>query len=191
MSRKTGARFRGKHPQGCRASRAKAKLIGLTAIGALLDVDAMDAKTHAFQEIKAREISERILIALELLRVGPIQVRHMEHLADAGNMALILAEMRLGFEYVPTIKIAQEALADMLRTSDRVNRTFSASPEQWAALSEMVDIHRGQLDSPHLTDALVQRAEAMILARKRCGDAYSVGPTKAPAKAREPAISAG
>lgn len=93
-------------------------------------------------------------LALEDIRLGQSTEEGIGWVVNAANMALIIAELGLGGDYIGDIKAAQEALMRMLERQQRTGR-YTLDGPGLTACALMMDVHQAQLESQDMTDQLM------------------------------------
>ena len=105
--------------------------------------------------------------ALTALRTGAGGWSDANDLAMAANVALLLAEVGIGGEYLPAIRDAQDAIVALLARGQRVGRYVFDGPGL-VAVTELLSVHDAQLECEACTSAVMVGVLAEI--RRRMAD---------------------
>lgn len=94
-------------------------------------------------------------------------------LALAANMALLLCEIGLGADDLPTAMAGQDALMTLMARRERTGKMVLTGPEA-RALQELLDLHDGQMQSEDCAEGMLVSALAECKRRIAEGNVLEV-----------------
>lgn len=171
--KKRGARFKGQvfgSPRVADAQRAAHREINTEAI-------AMKIRRLQTPERLSRDqiinLAASARLALEDVRKGSATNEGVGWLVNAANMALVIAELGLGGEYLDDIRASQDALIRMLQRHGTHGR-YALDGPGLAACVQMLDVHQAQLESEDMTDMVMWQAIDTCHARQAAGQVLEI-----------------
>lgn len=132
------------------------------------------AVTHAQRAIQpvtadqARDLAIAYHGALNAIAHGKGTDEDANTLALAANIALMLVEVGLGIDQLPTVHAAQDAIVNMMRREQRTGR-FGFAGEELRAVQDLLDLHDAQLSDPDCTEAVMVAALDECKRRREAG----------------------
>lgn len=152
-----------------RAAGRQAKLKGVA-----LRVTRRVWADHATR-VAASSYTDSQILGLDLDTVGNIDalarggalMHHMERIAAAANISVLLTEHGYGLEYVPEFEAAQIACVAVVNRSKETG-VFAATEQEMRSMLLMSDLHRAQLEL-RPTMGVMQAVLAALKRRAQAG----------------------
>lgn len=139
------------------------------------DVDSIGrAVMHAQRAIQpvsadqARDLAIAYHGALAAIASGKGSAEDANTLALAANIALMLVEVGLGIDQLPTVQASQEAIVSMMSRERRTGR-LGFTGQELRAVQALLDLHDAQLTDPDCTEAVMVAALDECKRRREAG----------------------
>ena len=117
---------------------------------------------------QARDLAIAYHGALNAIAQGKGTAEDANTLALAANIALMLVEVGLGIDQLPTVHAAQDAIVNMMSRERRTGR-FGFAGQELRAVQDLLDLHDAQLSDPDCTEAVMCAALDECKRRREAG----------------------
>jgi hypothetical protein len=111
--------------------------------------------------------------ALLAIDSGQADTRHLEVLVEAANASVVLCEVGIGGEFAAACAEASVALVSCIHVF-RTTGDIRLSPEQVAAVAEMIEVREAQLRADGYTEGIEFRAAETVEKRLKDGHVVTV-----------------
>ena len=161
--RKSGAKFRGKPRNAIHANLLKERSISTLKV--LLAPRAADP-TQNYRARARSDVLKGYQAIQDLASDKGIEAEYFVVLQDIANLTHALCELGLGQEHLETASIAISAFETLLKQAPaKEGRCYRGNAATVQIISQLVEIHDGQLFSDDCTDQILQLAEAEVQRR--------------------------
>lgn len=120
-----------------------------------------------------RDLMVASLSSLRCIERGEGSEGDVHNLGFASNHSLLLAEMGMGKNLIPTIKAAQEHILALLSRIARKESITLTGPGI-TALRELLEIHEAQVTHPDCTEGAMRTALARVYQRQAAGHVHEL-----------------
>lgn len=117
---------------------------------------------------QARDLAIAYHGALNAIAHGKGNAEEANTLALAANMTLMLVEVGLGIDQLPTVHAGQDAIVNMMRREQRTGR-LGFTGEELRSVQDLLDLHDAQLSDPDCTEAVMVAAVDECRRRREAG----------------------
>lgn len=131
------------------------------------------ASDAPLNQAQVRDLAIYCHSALEAIRQGTGNDEHLNHLALATNISLVLCEQGLGEDWIDKVREAQDAVVMLKARQGRIGR-YVVTGTELQRLQALLELHDAQLESEDCTEGMLVRAMGEITRRVAAGAVVGV-----------------
>lgn len=146
--------------------------IAMATLGRMASQQHDAAMSRSTAPLNPSQVRDNVLycrLAVDAIRVGQGNGEHVNHLALATNISLLLCEMDIGGDWIDKVREAQDALVTLTARHRRIGRYVLSGPEL-QRMNTLLDLHDAQLTGDTCTEGVMVRALAEIRRRVEDGN---------------------